>query len=144
MPDTDEPRFLRRGTPRPQICKAIISTEKRAQGIVPVRCNRAFADGQDVCRCGARRPPISDLDHGYTTRGSSAMRGEGEAVPAQIQEQYSKVASERDAEERAAMRRRALAAIEEIVPHSSGRERKRLRAAANQIRALDRTDEQAA
>jgi hypothetical protein len=55
----DVPRFLASGGPAP-ICKA---TDRRDGKT----CNRAFAVGQTVCKCGARRPPDSADDYGYTT-----------------------------------------------------------------------------
>lgn len=79
-------------------------------------------------------PPHGD----YTSVPALSMRGEQEAVPATIQKSYSREAFERDSARRAALRKRALTAVEQIIPYSSGRERKRLRAAANQIRAIEK------
>jgi hypothetical protein len=77
-------------------------------------------------------PPGGD----YTGDPSRALKGAGEAVPASVQEKYAMETAERDANAREEKRQRALDAIRGIAPYASGRERKRLRAAENQIRAL--------
>lgn len=137
----DVPRMLRGSSPAAPICNATIGYDERGR---PQRCGRAFADVDyltgapiTVCVCGARRPPESEDDHGYTSRRSSAMRGEGEAIPVKLQERYAEKAAETSAAKREEMRQRALRAINDILPHASDeRERKRLRAARNQIAAL--------
>lgn len=86
-------------------------------------------------------PPSGD----YTEDASRALKGAGEAVPASVQEKYVTETAERDTSAREEKRQRALQAIQDIAPYASGRERKRLRAAENQIRALaSETREQAA
>jgi hypothetical protein len=131
---TDELRLLRASAPQAPVCKAPV---RYADGKVRA-CNRAFQDNQDVCKCGARRPPEGEEDHGYTTRRAAAMKGEPEAVSAKMQEQFAREGRERHERTLANHRRRALAAISVVQEHATtGRERKRLRAAANQIKALD-------
>jgi hypothetical protein len=135
------PRLLRASAPNPPVCQGTL----RLKNGKTVACKTAFPDTDyltgrpvEVCpRCGTRRPPVTVQDSGYTSRKSSAMRGEAEAVPEDVQQRYGEIAAERDATARARQRERALAAINEIAQHASGRDRKRLRAAANQIRALD-------
>ena len=69
------------------------------------------------------------------------MRSEGEAVPQAMQDEWAEKTAERDAEKREEMRQRALRAIGEILPYAKDeRERKRLRAAKNQITALGEPD----
>ena len=71
----------------------------------------------------------------YTTIPSRSARGAGEEVPANTLNQY---AAENASVHRMTLDRlhmRALEAVQEIMPHVSGRQAKRLRAASNQIRA---------
>lgn len=82
---TDQPRYCRASAPVAPICQARI---KLADGRV-VKCKRAFQDKQEVCKCGARRPPESEEDHGYTTSPARGLRGEMAAVPASVQDQYA-------------------------------------------------------
>jgi hypothetical protein len=137
---TEQPRFLRARAPRAPTCTAMVKVT-RAGKTVKAKCGRGFEVDQESgqykrCRCGARPPGDVDEDH-YTTRIAQAIRGEAEPIPAKLQDKYAKDVAERDKTKREEMRQRALTAIEDIVPHASdGRERKRLRAAANQIRAL--------
>jgi hypothetical protein len=102
----DVPRFLASGGPAP-ICKA---PRRDADGNVTHRpgspiiregkviserlvlCNRAFAVGQHVCACGARRPPESADDYGYTTSHARAI-DDGEALSDADLEQYAWAAS---------------------------------------------------
>jgi hypothetical protein len=79
----DVPRFLASGGPVP-ICKAI----DRSDGKV---CNRGFAVGQDRCKCGAKRPPDSADDHGYTTSRIRAI-DEAEALSDDELARYSGLA----------------------------------------------------
>ena len=95
----------------------------------------ARGDVTDRPRLLAARPGGPGGD--YTDNPARAARDEGEAVPQQTQERFSRRAAERDDLLRASRIGRALSAIDEIAQHATGRERKRLRAAANQIRALD-------
>src|ERR1700680_4225432 len=81
----DVPRLLRASAPQAPVCKAQI---RYADGKLRA-CNRAFQDDQDVCRCGARRPPESDEDHGYTTRRVNALRAEGEPVSESVLVKYT-------------------------------------------------------
>lgn len=135
----DQPRYLRATSPRTPTCTAMVTRIKDGEAR-KVKCGRGFEVDQESgqykrCRCGAR-PPASDEDH-YTTRSANAVRGEAEAIPAKIQDNYAKKAYDRDKRKREEMRQRALRAIKDVEPHAtSSRERKRLRAAASQIRAL--------
>jgi uncharacterized protein YqfB (UPF0267 family) len=61
----DTPRFLASGGPAP-ICKAVDKRDGKP-------CNRAFAVGQERCKCGAKRPPDSADDYGYTTSHARAI-----------------------------------------------------------------------
>lgn len=131
----DTPRLLRASAPQAPVCKARVKT---ADGKTRA-CNRAFPDGATVCKCGAARPRATAEDSGYTTSTYRAMRDEGEAVPPSVQASYSRQAYERDSKRRAQQRREVLTQIEQIIPYASGRERKRLRAAASQIRAIDKS-----
>jgi hypothetical protein len=67
----DTPRFLASGGPAP-ICKAVDKRDGKP-------CNRAFAVGQERCKCGAKRPPDSADDYGYTTSHARAI-DEAEAL----------------------------------------------------------------
>jgi hypothetical protein len=80
----DVPRFLASGGPVP-ICKAI----DRSDGKV---CNRGFAVGQDRCKCGAKRPPDSADDHGYTTSHVRAV-DEAEALSDEELARYTGLAN---------------------------------------------------
>jgi len=82
---TDTPRLLRASTPVPPICRARV---KLQDGRV-VTCGRAFQDKQEVCRCGAARPPARDEDHGYTAASVRAMRSEGESPSASVLAHYA-------------------------------------------------------
>ena len=140
----DRPRLLRGSVPRAPTCQAPV---RLADGRLKP-CGRAFPDRDyvtdrpiTVCACGAKRPPEIEDDHGYTSRRVSAMRSEGEAVPQAMQDEWAEKTAERDAEKREEMRQRALRAIGEILPYAKDeRERKRLRAAKNQITALGEPD----
>jgi hypothetical protein len=108
-----------------------------------VTCKRAFADKQEVCRCGAKRPAEIEDDHGYTPVPSKAMKGEGEAVPASLQEQFSREGNERHGIAREVewgdRRERLLAVIREIRSNAMTREAEStLRGVERQVEALDR------
>ena len=140
----DRLRLLRGNAPQAPTCGAPV---RLADGRVKP-CGRAFPDRDyvtgrpvTVCACGAKRPPEIEDDHGYTSRRSSAMKSEGEAVPQEMQDGWAEKAAERDAAMREEMRLRALRAIGEILPYAKDeRERKRLRSARNQIAALGAPD----
>jgi uncharacterized protein YhfF len=83
---TDKPNLLRRSAPSAPICRARI---KLPDGRT-VTCKRAFADKQDICKCGARRPPETAEDHGYTSISARALMREPEAIPAALQAQYAR------------------------------------------------------
>lgn len=106
----DQPRLLRGSSPNAPICQAVLKAPDPRAGKV---CGRAFADKDyltgkpvTVCVCGSPRPPESEEDHGYTSRRSSAMRGEGEAIPVKLQERYAEKAAEESAAKRAEQRKR--------------------------------------
>lgn len=126
---TDQPRLLRGSVPMVPICNSC------GRGLP----ERDYMTGAPitVCSCGARQPQATEQDHGYTTRQADKMRGEPEAVPEDTANRFAERVADRDVKRRAEQRARALRAINDIIPHANGRERKRLRAAANQIRALD-------
>jgi hypothetical protein len=81
---TDEPRLLRAAAPQAPVCNATLTfidfeddgTEREWK----VKCGRAFADNQSVCKCGKPRPSEREDDHGYTTSASQALRGTAEEV----------------------------------------------------------------
>jgi hypothetical protein len=82
----DAPRLIRASAPQAPVCKAPLRgpdgeiVYKPSGKKKPVLCNRAFEDGQDVCKCGAYRPDETGEDHGYTTRTRQAMSDEPEAI----------------------------------------------------------------
>jgi hypothetical protein len=125
----DVPRYLASGGPVP-ICKAI----DRSDGKV---CNRGFAVGQERCKCGAKRPPDSADDHGYTTTRWRAIEG-AEAVPAEFQERLTTQAHLNRELGRSRRREEMLSAIAEMRRTASDAvERKRLRSVEHHLRALD-------
>ena len=92
----DRDRFLAASSAS-QVCNAI---DKRTGK----RCGRAFSDDpqpptwkpQTVCKCGARRREESMDDIGYTTSSQRALSGEMAAIPAELQDEYTKAARERE------------------------------------------------
>lgn len=134
----DTPRLLRASAPQAPVCKAQV---RYADGKMRA-CNRAFQDEQDVCKCGARRPPESDEDHGYTTRRVNALKGEGEPVSERMLERYAEAGRERHVDVLAEQRRRALSVIAElrleaIRRGASPKANKRYKSAEHHLRALD-------
>lgn len=80
----DMDRYLARSSPS-QTCQAILPSGKR--------CKRAFSDDpapQEICKCGARRPDERMDDRGYTPLAHEGLRGEPPAIPASLQDEYSK------------------------------------------------------
>lgn len=139
---TDTPRLLRGGAPQAPICHAPV---KLPDGRT-VTCKRAFQDNQTVCKCGAKRPPETEQDHGYTTRRGNAMRNEGEAVPVALQEKWAAKAAIEGAAKRAELRQRALAAIATVNEHAEKipasaldpAARKKLKSALHRLRDVER------
>ena len=91
-------------------------------------------DATDTPRLLAARPGGPGGD--YTANPARAAKGEPEAISVRLQERYAREGEERDKSRLGELRSRALAAIGAIEPHASGKDFKRLRAAANQIRSL--------
>ena len=96
---------------------------------------------RDRPRLLAAEPGASQAD--YVDTPARAMADEGEAVPAVYQQQLSEDAHEQDSARLDQLIANADGAIEALVPHANQRQRKRLRAARNQIRSLDQ-DQKAA
>ena len=94
-----KPRLLRSGSPTAPVCKARLTfidfNEDGAEKEWTVTCNRAFADKQEICKCGAKRPKESEQDHGYTQSPLKALRGAGEEVSSEYQAKLTAEALER-------------------------------------------------
>jgi hypothetical protein len=99
----DVGRYLAAFPPK-QFCAAILPNGKR--------CGRGFRDKQDVCKCGRRRPEVSEDDIGYTTTPSRGVRGERQAVDATVQERYTQEAHVRHA----VRRRQTVAERADLLP----------------------------
>lgn len=87
----DQDRFLARNAPS-QFCTATLPNGKR--------CGRGFVDDppdkpQTHCKCGARRPPQSLNEIGYTMVAHQGLPGEPPAIPASLQEEYVKRSAEK-------------------------------------------------
>ncbi len=139
---TDQPRLLRESAPAAPTCTAILRDGPRKGKT----CGRAFAD-QDylsgrpvtVCQCGAKRPAESVEDHGYTARKATAMRGEGEAVPADAQERITKRGELNHVNGYIVQRERLMAVISDIRPFAKDAETvAHLKGIERQLAALDR------
>ncbi len=125
----DVPRFLARGGPAP-ICKAI---DKRDGKV----CNRAFAVGQERCKCGAKRPLDRADDNGYTMSRTRAI-DDAEAVSAGVQEQMGKRARKNRELGRSKQREELLSTIAAMrATADSAAARKRLRSVEHHLRALE-------
>ena len=139
---TDQPRLLRGTSPAAPTCQAPV---KRSDGTAKP-CGRAFPDNDyltgrpvEICKCGARRPPETQEDHGYTSRRSNAMRGEGEAVPADVQKSITQRVKDNKANGYIVQRERLLAVISDIRPFALDRATiEHLQGIERQVRALDR------
>lgn len=88
----------------------------------------------DQPRLLAARPGLPGGD--YTTNTARAVRGEPEAVSAGALAQFVEDARMREDQRLAAKQAEVLRGIDELAGLVEGRERKRLRAAANQVRAI--------
>jgi hypothetical protein len=89
----DQDRFLARSTPK-QFCTAKLPSGKP--------CGRGFVDDppdrpQAHCKCGARRPPQTLNEIGYTLIAHQGLPAEPAAIPASLQEEYVKQSHDRAA-----------------------------------------------
>ncbi len=145
----DKVRLLRGSAPKAPICHGTLTLEDGRK----VPCKTGFPDTDymtglpvERCpRCGTRRPPTSVEDHGYTARRASAMGGEGEAVPAAMQERITQRAADNVANGYIVQREKLLAAVSEIrsyakEPHQIAN----LHGIERQLRSLDRKMQPAA
>lgn len=138
----DRPRFLAAGGPAP-ICKA---TDRRTGKV----CNRAFAVGQARCKCGAKRPPETADDYGYTMNRISAV-DEAEALSDEDLRVYAwKAANDADVLRDMPARETVGALIEgvqtlrEAMAEMKGRNRARARLIEQHLKAIEREAEKAA
>lgn len=131
-----KPRLLRSGAPTAPVCKAML-TWMDGEREWKTRCNRAFADKQEVCKCGAKRPKSTDEDHGYTHSTARSLRGSGEEVAADEQKRYSVEALERRESFLAQDKERLVELVAEIRSRApTARQRKRLKSIQHQINAI--------
>jgi hypothetical protein len=139
----DDPRFLRGSAPQAPICHGTLALGDGRR----VPCKTAFPDEDymtgkpvEVCpRCGTRRPEGSVEDHGYTPRKAAAMKGEGEAVPADVQKRITQRAADNRTNGYVVQRERLLDAIAGLRPFANSEKTiKHLRGVERQVRALDR------
>lgn len=142
--NSDQIRLLRSGAPAMVLCKASIkwidfSTDPPLEWTQP--CHRAFADNQEVCKCGTRRPAETEEDRGYTTRTQAALKNAGEEVSESWQKRYAKQAEEQYIGIVADRSKRLQAAIAEIKLHANGENvNKRLREAQRRAKKCSPLD----
>lgn len=137
----DQPRLLRAASPKAPICTARVKRNGQSKA-----CGRAFADNQEVCKCGARRPPETAEDRGYTSRDAMGMRNEGEAVPKHLQDRWSGRAEKENEAKRVLDRARLQAVTRKIREQSelirtngaiTPQQRKRLKSAEHHLRLVE-------
>lgn len=137
----DQPRLLRAASPKAPICAARVKRNGQSKA-----CGRAFADSQEVCRCGAKRPAETSEDRGYTTRGAMGMRNEGEAIPEHLQDRWSERAEGENKAKRVLDRARLQAVTRKIREQSelirtnsaiTPQQRKRLKSAEHHLRLVE-------
>jgi hypothetical protein len=137
----DQPRLLRLASPKAPICTARVKRNGQSRP-----CGRAFADNQDVCKCGAKRPAETPEDRGYTSRGAMGMRNEGEAVPEHLQDRWSEDAEKENAAKRELDKQRLRAVTRKIREQSelirtngaiTPQQRKRLKSAEHHLRLVE-------
>ncbi len=121
----DHPRLLRAASPQAPICTAIltfVSFGDPDNGVPDrewkVKCGRAFADHQDVCKCGHKRPAESPDDHGYTSSTSKALRSTGDEVSEALHGRYAANSGQRQAITLGERRKRLQEALAEIRSHT--------------------------
>jgi hypothetical protein len=144
QPLVDPPRFPASGSPREAVCQITVGKDDRGR---PVLCGcafgREFPDEPERCHRGHPKPTAteSDVDHGYVSSASRAVRDIGEAVPAKEQERQVKQGRQNHELGTVARRQRQLELVAELRndlrgDNGTASERKHLRSIEHHLRAL--------